>query len=66
MEVANVDQAQVWSVSNLLHWRLVGTLLGKLKSWSLDDALELRLIFENTAGDWFLMFYASFIASSMP
>ena len=25
MEVANVDQAKVWSVSNLFRWRLVGT-----------------------------------------
>ena len=25
MEVANVDQAKVWSVRNLFRWRLVGT-----------------------------------------
>ena len=32
MEITNVDKQQTWSVSNLLRWRLVGNLLGILKT----------------------------------
>ena len=43
MEVTNVDQEQIWSVSNLLRWRLVGTHLGILKTGLGEDATEFRL-----------------------
>lgn len=43
LEVTNVDQKQVRSVSNLLRWRLVGTLLWVLKTWLGENPTELRL-----------------------
>lgn len=52
MEITNVDQAQDTSVSNLLHWRLVGTLA--ISKTSL--AREMKLITSQLQGTHFRWF----------
>ena len=55
MEVTNVNQAQDTSVSNLLYWRLVGTL--EISKTSLaEDARELKLISSILQGTHFRWF----------